>query len=172
MADPAVAESRQADSSSGNTAGGGIPCAVRRVLDRWFDPKRFESERLYERLGARVLKRYVPTGGDLVMRWVRRRHPDRRWVAASVGLLLRFERRTRVHEAIHVLGSVVGAVLIVERARRGALTRRATAAARTANAVLGVWPVVLQRYNRLRAHRALEAIHRRGQTRERRRAPG
>ncbi len=31
-------------------------------------PKCFESERLYERLGALLIKRYVPTGGDLVMR--------------------------------------------------------------------------------------------------------
>jgi hypothetical protein len=39
--------------------------------DIWFRPKRFESERLYERLGALVIKRYVPTGGDLVMQRLR-----------------------------------------------------------------------------------------------------
>jgi hypothetical protein len=50
-----------------------------RTFDIWFRPKTFESERLYERLGARVIKRYVPTGGDLVMRRLRRHHPERRW---------------------------------------------------------------------------------------------
>lgn len=52
------------------------------VLDVRFRPKGFESERLYERLGALVPKRYVPTGGDLVMR-LRGEHPDRRWVTSS-----------------------------------------------------------------------------------------
>jgi hypothetical protein len=37
------------------------------ALDVWFRPKGFESERLYKRLGALLIKRYVPTGGDLVM---------------------------------------------------------------------------------------------------------
>jgi hypothetical protein len=51
--------------------------------------KSFESERLYERLGALVIKRYVPTGGDLVMRRLRRHHPERReeepfWVITEV----------------------------------------------------------------------------------------
>jgi hypothetical protein len=50
-----------------------------RILDVWFRPKGFESERLYERLGALVIKRYVPTGGDLVMRRVRRHHPSAAW---------------------------------------------------------------------------------------------
>lgn len=138
---------------------------VGHLMDTWFTPKRFESERLYRRLGARVLKRYVPTGGDLVMQWVRRRHPEQRWVDRSAGSLERFERRTRVNEAIHVVGSVGGAVLILERARRGALTRRAMLAALAANVALGIWPVVLQRYNRLRVYRAIEAIERRGRTR-------
>jgi hypothetical protein len=54
------------------------------VFDFWFRTQRFESERLYERLGAQVLKRYVPTGGDLVMQRLRRHHPDRRWVTSSL----------------------------------------------------------------------------------------
>jgi hypothetical protein len=45
------------------------------AFDIWFRPKGFESERLYERLGALLIKRYVPTGGDLVMQLLRRHHP-------------------------------------------------------------------------------------------------
>ena len=30
------------------------------ALDVWFRPKGFESERLYEQLGALLIKRYVP----------------------------------------------------------------------------------------------------------------
>jgi hypothetical protein len=45
------------------------------AFDVWFRPKGFESERLYERLGALLIKRYVPTGGDLVMQRLRRDNP-------------------------------------------------------------------------------------------------
>jgi hypothetical protein len=31
------------------------------LFDFWFRPKPFESERFYKRLGALVIKRYVPT---------------------------------------------------------------------------------------------------------------
>jgi hypothetical protein len=65
------------------------------TLNFWFRPWSFESERLYERLGALVLKRYVPTGGDLVMRRLRQHHPDRRWVTSSLQSLRDYERRTR-----------------------------------------------------------------------------
>lgn len=112
--------------------------SIGRLLDMWFTPKQFESERLYERLGARALKRYVPTGGDVVMKRLRRGHPDRRWVALSADSLRQFERRTRVNETIHLVGSIGGAVLTVARVRRGALTHRAAAAAFAANALVGL----------------------------------
>jgi hypothetical protein len=78
----------------------------------WFRPKRFESDRLYERLGALVIKRYVPTGGDLVMRRLRRNHPKRRWVTSSLQSLWQYERRTRLNEFIHVIAFVGFTVLL------------------------------------------------------------
>jgi len=36
-----------------------------RAWDFWFAPKRFESPRLYKRLGVLWIKHYVPTGGDV-----------------------------------------------------------------------------------------------------------
>jgi hypothetical protein len=47
-----------------------------RSFDFWFQPKRFESEQLYERLGVLLMKRYVPTGGDLVMQHLRAITPN------------------------------------------------------------------------------------------------
>lgn len=81
-------------------------------FDMWFRPKRFESDRLYERLGALVIKRYVPTGGDLVMRRLRRNHPKRRWVTSSLQSLWQYERRTRLNEFIHVIAFVGFTVLL------------------------------------------------------------
>jgi hypothetical protein len=57
-------------------------------------------------LGALLIKRYVPTGGDLVMHRLRRDHPNRRWVTPSFESLRRYERRTRLNESIHLIGFV------------------------------------------------------------------
>jgi hypothetical protein len=135
------------------------------VLDFWFRPQRFESERLYERLGALVLKRYVPTGGDLVMQRLRRHHPDRRWVTSSLQSLCQYERRTRLHELIHLIGFVCGTVLVTSKFASGSLTRSWLIGALGLNLIFGLWPVVLQRYNRVRLYRAISAhsrlLHRR-----------
>jgi hypothetical protein len=126
------------------------------LLEIWFRPKPFETEQLYVRLGARVLKRYVPTGGDLVMKWLRRHNHEYRLISPSVESLRRFERLTRVAEAVHLIGALAGALLAARRFRAGSLSRVALASASVLNLTLGLWPVVLQRYNRLRLYRAME----------------
>src|SRR5216683_6812897 len=126
-------------------------------VDCWFRPKCFESERLYERLGALVLKRFVPTGGDLVMRRLRREHPGRRWVTSSLQSLRQYERRTRLNELIHLIGFIGGTVLIASKFVSGSLTEFGLISALALNLILGLWPVVLQRYNRLRLYRAINA---------------
>jgi glycosyl-4,4'-diaponeurosporenoate acyltransferase len=124
------------------------------TLDFWFRPRRFESEDFYERLGALILKRYVPTGGDLVMRRLRLHHPDRRWVS-SFQSLCQYERRTRLNELIHMIGFVGGTVLVTIKFALGSLTGSWLMIAVALNLVFGLWPVVLQRYNRLRLYRAI-----------------
>ena len=125
------------------------------VFDVWFRPKGFESERLYERLGALLIKRYVPTGGDLVMQRLRRHHPGRRWVTSSLQSLRRYERRTRLNESIHLIGFMGFTVLAASRFASGSLTAFGLTVALIVNLILGLWPVVLQRYNRLRLYRAI-----------------
>jgi glycosyl-4,4'-diaponeurosporenoate acyltransferase len=124
-------------------------------FDAWFRPKSFESERLYERLGALIVKRFVPTGGDLVMRRLRRDHPDRRWVTSSLQSLCLYERRTRLNESIHLIGFIGFTVLAVRKFASGSLTAFGLTVALVLNLILGLWPVVLQRYNRLRLCRAI-----------------
>ncbi len=132
----------------------------RRLLDVWFQPKRFESERLYQRLGARFLKRYIPTGGDAVMHRLRRRNPHRRLVRPGLHALRQFERWTRLAEAVHLTGFAGFAALTVRQFATGALGPVGLTVAVTLNLTLGLWPVVLQRYNRLRAYRAIDAASR------------
>jgi len=131
------------------------------AFDVWFRPKSFESERLYERLGALLIKRYVPTGGDLVMRRLRRDHPGWRWVIPSADSLRRYERRTRVNESIHLIGFLGFAVLASENFLSGSLSPFGLAIAMALNLTFGLWPAVLQRYNRLRLYRAINRCSRR-----------
>lgn len=131
--------------------------AIARIttLDCWFRPRCFESERLYERLGALILKRYVPTGGDLLMRRLRRHHPRSRWVTSSLQSLCQHERRTRLNELIHLIGFAGGTVLAASKFASGSLTALGLTVASALNLIFGLWPVVLQRYNRLRLYRAI-----------------
>src|SRR6266571_5237027 len=133
----------------------------RRPLDFWFRPRRFETERLYELLGARLLKRYVPTGGDLVMRRLRRRRPGARLLCgANLGSLRRFERWTRVAEAVHLAGFMAFAVLAGWRFTHRSLSGTGLGVALALDLAFGLWPVILQRYNRLRVIRAIEIVTR------------
>jgi hypothetical protein len=139
----------------------GPGAGIRRPLDFWFRPRRFETERLYQLLGARLLKRYVPTGGDLVMRWLRRRRPGAGLLrGANVGSLRRFERWTRIAEAVHLAGFMAFAVLAVGRFTHGSLSGTGLGVALALDLAFGLWPVTLQRYNRLRVIRAIEILTR------------
>src|SRR5258708_6918255 len=100
-------------------------------------------------------KGYVPTGGDLVMRRLRR-HPERRWVTSSLQSLWQYERRTRLNELIHLIGFIGFTVLAASKFASGSLTVLGLTFALALNLIFGLWPVVLQRYNRLRLYRAIK----------------
>jgi hypothetical protein len=67
-------------------------------------------------------------------------------------------RRTGLNESIHLIGFTAFAILAASKFASGSLTAFGLAVALVLNLILGLWPVVLQRYNRLRLYRA---IHRR-----------
>jgi hypothetical protein len=111
------------------------------AFDAWFRPKGFESECLYERLGVLMIKRYVPTGGDLVMRSLRRHHPERRWVTLSFQSLRNYEKRTRLNESVHLVGFIVFAALAAVKFASGSLTALGLEVALALDVILGFWPV-------------------------------
>jgi hypothetical protein len=130
------------------------------MFDFWFHPKRFESQRLYTRLGALIIKRYVPTGGDLVMRSIRRHNPDSRWIRSDLQSLCQFERRTRLNESVHLIGFLGGTVWAAYKFATGSLSALGLSVAFVLACVFGLWPVTLQRYNRLRLQRTINAYKR------------
>jgi hypothetical protein len=58
---------------------------------------------------------------------------------------------------IHLIGFIGGMLLIAGKFASGSLTQFGLIIALTLNLILGLWPVVLQRYNRLRLYRAIYA---------------
>ncbi len=76
--------------------------SLERLLDIWFEPKRFESTALYERLGVLIVKRFAPTGGDLVNRRYGITIAD---IRGTLEALIKFERinRLRVYATIRRL---------------------------------------------------------------------
>ncbi len=128
---------------------------MERLLDLWFAPKPFESPALYERLGVLLLKRYVPTGGDLVNRRYGVRIAD---VRGSLDSLTRFEHITRRLEAIHEVVFLGFVAFSLWRA----VTRRTTwpdfGFAVVVYVLLILSPAMLQRYNRLRVDAVIRRL--------------
>jgi hypothetical protein len=130
-----------------------------RVWDRfwlwYFDPKSFEKAgdcRLYRLLGVRSFKRYLPTSGDLVTRW----QGITRIQRAHGGLdqaLRRHERVTRSYEARHIFGALSmlaiswWSITFHDKGQWPALV--------AANVLINGYPIILQRYNRIRLQSAL-----------------
>jgi Glycosyl-4,4'-diaponeurosporenoate acyltransferase len=89
------------------------------------------------------------------MQRLRRHHPGRRRVTSSLPSLCSYERRTRLNESIHLSGFMGFPVLAASKFASGSLTAFGLTVALIVNLILGLWPVVLQRYNRLRLYRAI-----------------
>jgi Glycosyl-4,4'-diaponeurosporenoate acyltransferase len=122
---------------------------LQKLLDAWFSPKRFASEKFYERLGVLFIKRYVPTGGDF---FIRRYEIRIAHIRGSLESLIHFERYTPRLEAIH---EVAFLGFLAFSLRRAILRHRQTTLLDFGFAVLVyvaliLSPAMLQRYNRLR----------------------
>jgi hypothetical protein len=120
---------------------------LRRLVDLWFSPKRFENEAFYERLGVLFLKRYVPTGGDFFIRryGIRIVH-----IRGNLESLIHFERYTRRLEAIHEVAFLGFLAFSLRRAILRQTTLLDFGFAAIVYVVLILSPAMLQRYNRLR----------------------
>jgi predicted histidine transporter YuiF (NhaC family) len=77
-------------------------------------------------------------------------------VTSSLQSLLQYERKTRLNELIHLIGFIGFTVLAASRFASSSLTVLGLSLALALNLIFGLWPVVLQRYNRLRLYRAIK----------------
>ncbi len=131
-----------------------------RCVDAYFTPNRLESEGLYRALGVKLFKKYTPTSGDLVRRHVWNKihflnaslahEPDR------LEALQKFEEGTRSLETIHLGGFALLATLDIEGGDYNSPKRLALDTG--IQLAVNVYPIMLQRYNRMRALRAIRKL--------------
>ena len=133
-------------------------------MEAWyFRPHRWESERLYERLGTRWLSRWVPTGGSEFNRLFFR-FTGRRLYTYGRGRtgLEELAALTRQYETIHLGGLPIGLGLTLYEFLTGPHNIPFLGEALLFDVLVLGWPILLQRYNRLRIERVLDSSGRTG----------
>lgn len=117
----------------------------------YYRTRRFEANgRVYELLGVRVFRKFVPNG-DLVNLWRRRRDPHFR-VISSYHSAKTYVQRTITGEKTHVVSLVIGFASSMFAWHIGWTGWAAYLAG--GNIVFNVYPILLQRYTRARLVRA------------------
>ncbi|MEI6138159.1 MAG: hypothetical protein WCP85_02790 [Mariniphaga sp.] len=127
-----------------------------RIILGYFRPKAFEfygDSTIYDLIGIKVYKKYLPTTGDLVRRW-RKINQIEIGKTNQIRELYRYERKTRTYEWRHLIGVVVFVVLIFFIERK--LTIYDWIFLPILNLVINIYPIFLQRYNRIRILKVLK----------------
>lgn len=133
---------------------------VKQTTDAWFDPKSFEKNpEVYEKLGVKTFKKYVPTGGDLVVNFMRRHGGSGVIDDGSINSLRNYEKFTRIYETIHLVFFGVVAATIGSQLQAGYIETAAFIAG--INTLVNVYPIMLQRYNRSRLYNTINKMEQR-----------
>lgn len=122
------------------------------VPSAYFRTHAFEqSGRVYDALGVRQFRRFVPDG-DLANRWVRRRDPAFRIIRNRLSALS-FIERTKSSERGHLVLLALGLVSAAFALAFGWYGWAVYLT--TGNIVANVYPIMLQRYTRMRTDAVL-----------------
>ena len=129
---------------------------IKQYWKKYLRPKHWEltaRNTIYDMIGIRFFKKYLPTTGDIVRRW-------RNQVSVHIGKkelqyqLYNAELQTRRYEFRHILG-MLGFIIIA-----GAIDKKLTFSDYIflicLNLFVNVYPIFLQRYNRIRIIKILQ----------------
>lgn len=130
-------------------------------MDWYFRPKSFERNgKLYEALGIKKFKRIAISLGKGIYKLVKQ---NPKWVGNNYFLwdkskegLKKFEYKTRFNEAIHLVPMVGFAHLAVNSLLEGNYGLAALDVG--SNLAFGIYPVLLQRYNRARLYNVTDEV--------------
>ena len=129
---------------------------IKKQIYLYYKPKIFEFYRdktIYDLIGIRIFKKYLPTTGDLVRRRMRITQIK---VGNSDRLaeLYKYERKTRNYEWRHLIGVVIFIFLSTLIERKFSFVDWVLLI--TLNLCINIYPIFLQRYNRIRIIKVLQ----------------
>ncbi|MBK6355057.1 MAG: hypothetical protein IPF46_17120 [Saprospiraceae bacterium] len=123
---------------------------------RYFSPKTFEFYRdrtIYDLIGIKIYKKYLPTTGDIV-RQKRKITQIKISNTGKINELYKYERKTRNYEWRHVMGAIIFIGLTLMLYRK--LTIFDWIFLPILNLYINIYPIFLQRYNRIRIIKVLK----------------
>ena len=125
---------------------------------KYFRPKKIEYYRdrtIYELIGIKIYKKYLPTTGDLV----RRRKKIKQINLGNSNRyeeLYRYERKTRNYEWRHIIGAILFIAFRFLFDSELRLTVLDFTLLPAMNLYINIYPIFLQRYNRIRILKILK----------------
>lgn len=124
----------------------------------YFEPQSFEryhSRTIYEYLGVKTFKKYLITDGDLVRRWrgIKQisHHQENR-----IEELKKAVRETIKFEVIHLFFLLLSILIVVSQYQEMTLLKLSIIV--VINLYANIYPIFLQRYNRIRLLRVLGKV--------------
>lgn len=122
--------------------------ALDSTLDTILTPNNFESPELYEKLGIRAYKKYMPTTGDLMYKYVWKKLGASSQVTLKPDSIELALSSTKAYEIIHYAFLAVYSMAMYHSYKSGNMVGLAVNTA--LNTLINVYPIMLQRYNRMR----------------------
>jgi len=130
--------------------------ALEKTALKYFKPKRFEligQRTIYNFLGIKIFKKYLPTTGDLMRRWRNIKQIDLTQ-SDKVSQLYQYEKQTRTYEWRHIIGALLFILFTLMLERE--LTLFDWIFLPILNLYINIYPIFLQRYNRIRILKVLK----------------
>lgn len=129
---------------------------MNKFASTYYRPKPFEyygNDTIYDLIGIRLYKKYLPSTGDIVRQWRKLKQIDLNR-ADRFEELYRYEKKTRNYEWRHIFGIALSSALIpfIERE----LIWLDWLIIFLLNLVINIYPIFLQRYNRIRILKVLQ----------------
>jgi hypothetical protein len=124
-------------------------------MKNYFKPKKIEFYRnktIYEFIGIRLYKKYLPTTGDIARKW-RNIVQIKLNKSGRINELYRYERQTRNYELRHIIGTVAFITVFFIIDKRLSFPDLVFLTA--LNLYVNIYPIFLQRHNRIRIIKAL-----------------
>lgn len=114
----------------------------------------FNQRSIYEYLGIRYFKKFLPTTGDLARK--SKKIVQIELKNGKIDELYKYERQTRVYELRHLAGALMYIILFFiftdfsDSSRTGIRWTGIILFNTFLNAIINIYPIFLQRYNRYR----------------------